>query len=72
MTSREYKSHMLLVWSGPGLIVITIVNMKGIVRFIPPPPAYLSAEKVAEIYSARSFSINFGIFPTIGAGALPS
>jgi hypothetical protein len=61
---------MLLVWSGPALVVITFVSMIGIARFIPPPPAYLSAEQVAAIYAARSFPIIFGLFLTITAGAL--
>ncbi len=64
------RNDMLLAWCGPALIVITFVSMIAIARFIPPPPAYLSAEHIAAIYATRTFSIRFGLFLSIGATSL--
>jgi hypothetical protein len=70
MPSTNQRNQMLLAWSAPVLILGTILGMVLLARFIPPPPAYLTAKEVAALYRDHLFSIRFGVFINIGATAL--
>lgn len=70
MTNNTYRNQMLLAWSGLVLVLGTVIGLILIARMIPPPPAYLSAQEVADFYRQGLFGIRLGLFVAIGATAL--
>jgi hypothetical protein len=70
MRGTDLRNQMLLTWCAPVIIAGTILGMIVLARFIPPPPAYLSAQEIGALYRDHLFSIRFGVFINIGATAL--
>ena len=59
---NSYKNQMLYTWCAPLCVAGILVGLVLIARFIPPPPAYLTAEQVATLYQENTLSIRIGLF----------
>lgn len=74
MDSQTYANipaQRLLVWMTIGLMVLFGIGLFGLMRFIPPPPASLHADQVAELYRANPIRFKIGtILGLISGGCL--
>ncbi|MCB2075647.1 MAG: hypothetical protein H6917_16240 [Novosphingobium sp.] len=65
------RSQRFLVWLTIVLAVVFAISYVGLMRFFPPPPASLSAEEVAPLYSEHNIRFRIGvIFGLISGGFL--
>ena len=55
----------LCIWSGFVYLVGVIIGWAIIAGFVPPPPAYWTAEQFSNFYTQNSFSIRLGLIITI-------
>lgn len=73
MTKYPYASipsQRVLVWLTIGLFVLFGIGLAGLMRFLPPPPADLSADQVAELYRSNPVRMKIGtILGMIAGGA---
>lgn len=60
--NSRFKNQMFHTWCAPLYIVGILVGLVLVARFIPPPPAYLTAEQVAALYQENTMSIRIGLF----------
>jgi hypothetical protein len=70
MQDYRFSNQMLHAWSGPACVVGTVIALVLIARFIPPPPAYLTADQVAQLYRDHLLPIRIGLFFAIAATSL--
>jgi hypothetical protein len=62
VTTNSFKNQMLHTWCALLYVVGILVGLVLIARFIPPPPAYFTAEQVATLYQENMMSIRIGLF----------
>ena len=60
--SSRFRNQMLHAWSAPLCVIGIVIGLVFIAGFIPPPPAYLSADQVAALYQGSTTQIRVGLF----------
>jgi hypothetical protein len=58
----QFRNQMMNTWCAPLYVLGIVVGLVLIARFIPPPPAYLTAEQVAALYRDNTTQIRVGLF----------
>ncbi|MDE2410262.1 MAG: hypothetical protein KGM18_00650 [Sphingomonadales bacterium] len=62
------SSQRFMIWLTLGLMSIFGVGLMGLMKFVPPPPANLSANEVLELYRANPIRFKFGAILGLLAG----
>lgn len=60
--NTQFTNQMLHTWCAPLYVLGILVGLVLLARFIPPPPAYLTADQVAALYQDHTLRIRIGLF----------
>lgn len=58
--NASIPAQRAMIWLSIILLILFAISLVALLRFFPPPPAYLSAEEVAALYRAHSVRMKIG------------
>lgn len=64
------SSQRLCAWAGPGAVILFFIGFGGFAGFLPPPSPAAGLQQIADIFSAHTNSIRFGLLLSMFAAAL--
>lgn len=64
------RVQLLCAYAGYGFLVLYLLGFVVLARFVPPPDPGASAEHIAQMFRANTFSIRLGMWVCVSSGAL--